>query len=209
MSKVGQIGLSDLRVAKRAEDGTVETDSTIKIAGLVAADVEIDMFSESFYADDVVANVETGFSSGKVTTELLGLSLEEYATITGNEIVKGVVVDNTNTIAPVLTMSFKSLKSNGKYRYVSIPQVKANVTGESFKTKEDGVEVVNVEVEFNIVPLENGVWRLRVDEDSKDVDQTFLNNFLTTFPTSAEGAAVASVASKETEKEAATLKKSK
>lgn len=209
MSKVGQIGLSELRVAKRADDGTVEADTTLQVAGLVSADVEIDMFSESFYADDVVADVVTGFSSGKVTTELLGLSLEEYAMITGQEIVQGVVVDNANTLAPVLTMSFKSLKANGKYRLVSIPQVKANVTGESFKTKEDGVQVVNVEVEFSIIPLENGVWRVRVDEDSKNVDQTFLNKFLTTFPTGAEVVAAASIASKETEKETATLKKNK
>lgn len=208
MSKVGQIGLSELRVAKRSDDGTVEADTTLQVAGLVSADVEIDMFSESFYADDVVADVVTGFSSGKVTVELLGLSLEEYAMITGNEIVNGVVVDSANTIAPVLTMSFKSLKANGKYRYVCIPQVKANVTGESFKTKEDGVEVVNVEVELNIIPLEDtNVWRLRVDEDSKGVNQEFLNKFLTTFPTSAEGAAAASIASKETE--TTTLKKSK
>ena len=115
MAKVGQIGLSELRLAQRSEDGNIVLDSTIKIDGLVTAEVEIDLLSESFYADDVVADVVTGFSSGTVTVELLGLSLEEYAMITGQEIVKGVVVDNVNIQAPVLTMSFKSQKSNGKY----------------------------------------------------------------------------------------------
>lgn len=188
MAKVGQIGLSELRLAKRNEGGTVESGSTIKVDGLVTAEVEIDMFSESFYADDVVADVVTGFSSGTVTVELLGLSLEEYAMITGQKIEKGVVVDNVNTQAPVLTMSFKSQKSNGKYRLVSIPQVKGTVKGESFQTKEDGVEIANVEIEFAIIPMEDGTWRVRVDEDATGVDTSFVNSFLTTFPVNATNA---------------------
>lgn len=190
MAKVGQIGLSELRLAKRNEDGTVFSDSTVKVDGLVTAEVEIDMYSESFYSDDVVADVFTGFSSGTVTVELLGLSLEEYGMITGQEVVKGTVVDNVNTLAPVLTMSFKSQKSNGKYRLVSIPQVKASIKGESFQTKEDGIELANVEIEFNIIPLENGVWRVRCDEDATGVDTSFVNSFLTTFPTDAPSASV-------------------
>lgn len=182
MAKIGQIGLSELRLARRT-NGEVESDSTIKVDGLVTAEVEIDIFSESFYADDVVADVVTGFSSGTVTVELLGLSLDEYAMITGQEIIKGVVVDNVNIQAPVLTMSFKSQKSNGKYRLVSIPQVKGTVKGESFQTKEDGVEIANVEIEFAIIPMEDGTWRVRVDEDATGVDASFVNSFLTTFPT--------------------------
>ena len=190
MAKVGQIGLSELRLAQRSEDGKRVLDSTIKIDGLVTAEVEIDLLSESFYADDVVADVVTGFSSGTVTVELLGLSLEEYAMITGQEIVKGVVVDNVNIQAPVLTMSFKSQKSNGKYRLVSIPQVKGSVKGESFQTKEDGVEIANVEIEFAIIPMEDGTWRVRVDEDATGVDESFVNSFLTTFPVNAPSTTV-------------------
>lgn len=185
MAKVGQIGLSELRLAKRNGQGAVESDSTIKVDGLVTAEVEIDMYSESFYCDDVVADVFTGFSSGTVTVELRGLSLEEYGMITGHEVVKGCVVDNVNTLAPVLTMSFKSQKSNGKYRLVSIPQVKGTIKGESFQTKEDGVEIANVEIEFAIIPMEDGTWRVRVDEDATGVDSTFVKSFLTTFPTDA------------------------
>lgn len=190
MGKIGQIGLSELRLAKRNEQGAVESDSTIKVDGLVTAEVEIDMYNQSFFSDDVVADVFTGFSSGTVTVELLGLSLDEYAMITGHEVVKGTVVDNVNTLAPVLTMSFKSQKSNGKFRLVSIPQVKGTVKGESFQTKEDGVEIANVEIEFAIIPLEHGVWRVRCDEDATGVDTSFVNSFLTTFPTDAPSASV-------------------
>ena len=190
MAKIGQIGLSELRLAKRSEDGSLVLDSTIKVDGLVTAEVEIAMFSESFYSDDVVADVVTGFSSGTVTVELLGLSLEEYAMITGQEIIKGVVVDNVNIQAPVLTMSFKSQKSNGKYRLVSIPQVKGTIKGESFQTKEDGVEIANVEIEFAIIPMEDGTWRVRVDEDATGVDASFVNSFLTTFPVNVPSATV-------------------
>lgn len=188
MAKVGQIGLSDLRLGKRDIDGTIVSDSTVKVDGLVTAEVEIDMFSENIYCDDVVADVVQGFSSGTVTVELLGLSLDEYAMITGHEVVKGVVVDNVNTVAPILGMTFKSQKSNGRYRLVSIPQVKGSVKVESFQTKEDGVEIANVEIEFAIIPLENGTWRVRADEDATGVDATFMNSFLTTFPIDAPSA---------------------
>lgn len=182
MAKVGSIGLSGLHLARRDEiTNEIVAGSTLQVDGLVSAEVEIDITSESIYSDDVVADVITAYAGGKVTVELLGLSLEEYAMITGHEVVDGIVLDNVNTIVPVLAMTFKSQKSNGKYRYVSLPQVKANVKGESFHTKEDGVEVANIEVEFSIIPMENGVWRLRADEDACK-NTAFINNFLTSFP---------------------------
>lgn len=184
MAKIGQIGLSGLHLAKRNElTNEVDTDTTISVAGLVTAEVEIETVSENIYADDVVAEViASGFSSGTVTMELLGLSMEEYALISGQEIVDGVVADNSNVLSPVLAMTFKSQKSNGTYRYVSLPNVKANIKGESFATKEDGVEIANVEIEFSIIPMaETGIWRVRADQDAcKNTE--FLNTFLTTFP---------------------------
>ena len=184
MAKIGQIGLSGLHLAKRRDTtNEVDTATTISVAGLVTAEVEIETVSENIYADDVVAEViASGFSSGTVTMELLGLSMEEYALISGQEIVDGVVADNSNVLSPVLAMTFKSQKSNGTYRYVSLPNVKANITGESFSTKEDGIEIANVEIEFSIIPMaETGIWRVRADEDTcKNTE--FLNTFLTTFP---------------------------
>lgn len=184
MAKIGQIGLSGLHLAKRKDTtNEVDTATKISIAGLVTAEVEIETVSENIYADDVVAEViASGFSSGTVTMELLGLSMEEYALISGQEMVDGVIADNANVLSPVLAMTFKSQKSNGTYRYVSLPQVKGSIKNESFQTKEDGVEIANVEVEFNIIPMaETGIWRVRADEDTcKNTE--FLNTFLTTFP---------------------------
>ena len=184
MAKIGQIGLSGLHLAKRKDTtNEVDTATTISVAGLVTAEVEIETVSENISADDVVAEViATGFSSGTVTMELLGLSMEEYALISGQEMVDGVIADNANVLSPVLAMTFKSQKSNGTYRYVSLPQVKANIKGESFATKEDGVEIANVEIEFSIIPMaETGIWRVRADEDTCS-NSEFLNTFLTTFP---------------------------
>ena len=73
---------------------------------------------------------------------------------------------------------------------VSIPQVKGSVKGESFQTKEDGVEIANVEIEFAIIPMEDGTWRVRVDEDATGVDESFVNSFLTTFPVNAPSTTV-------------------
>lgn len=184
MGKIGQIGLSGLHLAKRKDTtNEVDTATTMAVAGLVTAEVEIETVSENIYADDVVAEViASGFSSGTVTMELLGLSMEEYALISGQKMVDGVIADNANVLSPVLAMTFKSQKSNGTYRYVSLPNVKANITGESFSTKEDGIEIANVEIEFSIIPMaETGIWRVRADEDTcKNTE--FLNTFLTTFP---------------------------
>ena len=184
MAKIGQIGLSGLHLAKRRDTtNEVDTATTISVAGLVTAEVEIETVSENIYADDVVAEViASGFSSGTVTMELLGLSMEEYALISGQKMVDGVIADNANVLSPILAMTFKSQKSNGTYRYVSLPNVKANITGESFSTKEDGIEIANVEIEFSIIPMtETGIWRVRADEDTcKNTE--FLNTFLTTFP---------------------------
>ena len=58
------------------------------------------------------------------------------------------------------------------------------------------MEVVNAEIEFNIIPLENGTWRVRADEDGKDVDAAFIKGFLTSFPQSATTVSSLSKASK-------------
>ena len=184
MAKIGQIGLSGLHLAKRDEiTNEVLKETTISVSGMVSAEVEIETVSENIYADDVVAEViASGFSSGTITVELLGLSMQEYAMISGQEMVDGVVADNANVLSPVLAMTFKSQKSNGTYRYVSLPQVKANIKGESFATKEDGVEIANVEIEFSIIPMtETGIWRVRADEDTCKNSQ-YLASFLTSFP---------------------------
>lgn len=184
MAKQGQIGLSGLHIARRDEETKeILQDSTMQVNGLISAEVEIDITSENFYCDDVVADTITTFASGTVKMELLGLSMEEYALISGQKLVKGAIADNANILSPMLAMTFKSQKSNGTYRYVSLPQVKASIKGENFATKEDGVEIANVEIEFSIIPMnETGIWRVRCDEDGKDIDASYLNTFLTAFP---------------------------
>ena len=84
MAKTGQIGLDNLHIALRENDENIKADTTLKIAGLVTADVEIDMYSDSLYADDVVADVVNGFSEGTVTVDgRLCVSAEFSFAITG------------------------------------------------------------------------------------------------------------------------------
>ena len=187
MAKNGLIGLQGLHIAKRDDLGQVEQDSTMKVDGMVKASCEINMVSSSFYCDDAVADTFTSFADGTVTIELLGLSMEEYALLTGATLEKGIVIDDINTVAPNLTMTFRSQMLDGKFRYVCFPLVKAKINGEEFTTKEDGVEIANVTAEFAIIPMD-GKWRVRADEGSKELPIGFIDGFLTSFPTEIPGA---------------------
>ena len=139
---------------------TVDTEATLTygnlqlLAGSIEATISPDNADpDILYADDI--EFDTIYADPEVSFKLkmadIPLSIQEA--IFANEIDdNGVLVRTAQDTPPYFAIGFKSLKSNGKYRYVWLYKVRAKPVSETFATKEGNtVTRQTPEVEFTAI----------------------------------------------------------
>lgn len=173
MTETIRIGLSDLHAfpLKVDQAGTLTYGAPFKIAPAVSASISPNTSEDAFYADDkplissqsvssVTLELETSDIKDEVVSKLLGLEIDE----------NGVIHDNANRQAPQLAIAFRSLKSNGKYKYVVLYKGSFGVGEDEYQTKEDSVTFQTTTISGTFLPtVHNGDWRASVNEDSETI----------------------------------------
>lgn len=173
MTETIRIGLSDLHAfpLKVDQTGTLTYGAPFKIAPAVSASISPNTSEDAFYADDkplissqsvssVTLELETSDIKDEVVSKLLGLEIDE----------NGVIHDNANRQAPQLAIAFRSLKSNGKYKYVVLYKGSFGVGEDEYQTKEDSVTFQTTTISGTFLPtVHNGDWRASVNEDSETI----------------------------------------
>lgn len=134
------IGLKDLYVAEIDEtDGTFGTP--YRIAKAIEAKVAPKVSSAILYADDGAAESASAEGETEIELGIDSLSNAIYAKLLGKKVdANGVVEDSTGDIPPKLAFMFRSLKSNGKYRYIVYYKGSFQVPEETYKTKGESIE---------------------------------------------------------------------
>jgi len=169
MSKGVQVGLKDLHYALlTTDDDTGTTYSTPeKIAGAITAKVSPTVNTSTLYADDGPDEVATAL--GEITVELnvKDLPLEVQAALLGHTLGDdGVLIKNAGDVAPYVAVGFKSVKSNGRYRYVWLYKGKFKPPEQDYKTKEDTPEFQTPTISGTFVKRQSdGDWQAIGDED--------------------------------------------
>ncbi|KMY49570.1 major tail protein [Peribacillus loiseleuriae] len=169
------VGLKDIHVAL-FNDGTYEVP--VKLAKAIEAKITPNTSSVTLYADDGAA--ETASSMGDIEVELNidDLPSSKYALIMGKTAnTDGVIVDNSSDVAPYLALGFRSMKSNGEYRYVWLYKGKFELSEETYKTKGEEVEFQTPTVKAKFLVDEEGNWRAKVDSDDEDVKASVIGNW--------------------------------
>ena len=164
-----QVGLKDLHYALLTEDG--ETGATyeepVKIAGAITAKISPTVNTSTLYADDGPDEVATAL--GEITVELnvKDLPLSVQAALLGHTLGDdGVLIKNANDEASYVALGFKSLKSNGKYRYVWLYKGKFQIPEQEYQTKEDTPEFQTATIQGTFVKRQyDGDWQAIGDED--------------------------------------------
>jgi phi13 family phage major tail protein len=168
---MAQVGLNDLHFAILTEDtkDTLTYEPTEPMVGAINATISPTVNTQELYADDQLWESVSALGKIDVEVETADLPLDVRAKILGNEIVDGVLVENKGDIAPHLALGFKSLKSNGKYRYIWLLKGVAQPMAEDYSTKKDNVEHKTPKIKFTFMPrLHDGEWKHTADEDSVD-----------------------------------------
>lgn len=168
---MAQVGLKDLHFATLTEDSTDNlTYATPEpLVGAINATISPSVNTQEVYADDQLWESVSALGKIDVEIETADLDLTTRAKVLGNKIVDGVLVENKSDIPPHIALGFKSLKSNGKYRYVWLLKGIAQPMAEEFSTKKDSIEHKTPKLKLTFMPrLNDGDWKRTADEDSED-----------------------------------------
>lgn len=178
-----RIGLSNLVafILKTDTSGTLSYGAPFRIAPAVSASITPETSDDSFYADDIAlisnrtissitVELETADIPDEVQAKLLGLQIDE----------KGVLHDNINAQAPQVALAFRSLKSNGKYKYVVLYRGAFGVGEDEYQTKEESATFQTTTISATFLPtVHNGDWRVSINEDSPSADQATIDTWFT------------------------------
>lgn len=163
------VGLKDITIAKLLTD--TDTGATYevpqKLERSISAKLKPKTTQTKLYSDDSIEEVINNFDSIDVEIEVNQLTMESRALLQGAKIVKGVLLETKNDIAPTLALGFKSKKTNGKYMYVWLYKGSFELTEDSFDTEEDKSKTGTAKLKGTFYAREfDGAYRLLADEDS-------------------------------------------
>ena len=75
---------------------------------------------------------------------------------------------------------FRSKKTNGSFRYVCMPKGKFTEPSESYASEGESVTAQTLTMTFTGIPLKsNGNYKIVADEEEKDIDTAFIDDFFT------------------------------
>lgn len=180
-----KIGLDSLYVAEVTVDtaATFTSGSTQYLAPAAEASSEPTTNSETQYADDIPFDVMSSEGATTIKLVITNIDPETLALITGKvfDAGSGRMYDNTG-IPPYFALSFRSLKSNGSYRYYQYLKGRFDMPAEEFVTKGESPEPKTIELTYTAIytthefvlsgSVTDSIKRILGDEDTTSFSAT-------------------------------------
>ena len=180
-----QIGLKDIHIALLTSDDNTEAayEAPVKLERAVSAKLSPKVNSENIYSDDSVEDVIASFDSVEVEIELNQLSLTSRAKLQGAKVIKGVLIEGKDDLAPTLALGFKSKKHNGKYRYVWLLKGKFELAGDEYDTEAEKPQPKSSKLKGTFYSRDfDGNFRFIADEDEPLIDTAIITAWFTAVP---------------------------
>lgn len=173
------IGLDKLYYALvTADDALVYTGGTPKwLAPAATAKVATSVNTNEQYADDGVFDASSSEGSSVVDIEVTNVPLVTAAELLGKtyNATNGMLMEGSGANAPDCALSFRSKKSNGKYRYVQYLKGKFSQADEEYATTEATPAPKTIKLKYTafntIHPFQTALGKsetvkaVKVDED--------------------------------------------
>lgn len=167
------VGLDNVHVAKITIDPITGKETygvPVKIAHAIEANISPQTDTQNIHADDTVAEIISVFGSVEVGFTISDLGSENYALLLGKEKdANGVLIDDADDEAPFFALMFRSKKSNGEYRYITLYKGKFNAVSEAYSTQAGNADHQNQPITGTFVKRSDGKWRARVDSDDATI----------------------------------------
>lgn len=174
-----RIGCDNLVYAQMTTEDTPEQEPVYgavkKAPGVMSININPNGAQETLFADD--GPMDTASTLGKIDVEIQKneLTSENKADLLGHEIdANGAVVYADSDIAPWTAIGFRTLKSNGKYRYVWLYKGKFTEPEDNNETKSDSInfqsdtingQFTKLNYEYTVGSGKKRPWKYELDAE--------------------------------------------
>ena len=174
-----RIGCDHLVYAPMTTEDTATTPpvygEVVNAPGVMSININPNGSLETLFADD--GPMETASTLGKIDVEIQKneLTTQNKADLLGHEIdANGAVVYGDSDVPPHVAIGFRTLKSNGKYRYVWLYKGKFTEPEDANETKGDSINFQSDTISGQFMKLNysysvNGKsvrpWKYEIDQE--------------------------------------------
>lgn len=175
-----RIGCDNLVYAPMKTEDTPEAapvyGSVVKAPGVMSLNINPNGSQETLFADD--GPMETASTLGKIEVEIQKneLTTQNKADLLGHEIdADGALLYADNDIAPWMAIGFRTLKSNGTYRYVWLYKGKFTEPEDANETKGDSInfqadtisgQFTRLNYAYKVNNKDKRLWKYELDEEA-------------------------------------------
>lgn len=186
-----RIGCDNLVYAPMTTEDTTTTapvyGDVVPAPGVMSLNINPNGANETLFADD--GPMETASTLGKIDVEIQknALTTTNKADLLGHNIdAKGGLVYGDSDIPPWVAIAFRTLKSNGKYRYVWLYKGKFTEPEDTNETKGDSINFQSDTIKGSFARLNyqytvNGKkvrpWKYELDEEHETADAETINTW--------------------------------
>lgn len=171
MGKGIKIGVSHLYYALITEDANGDESyvAPVRLNGVNQINISMNSTIETFFAENAPYDVADAIGEVEIELTLADLTLEEQIVLLGQEKAGAVYLTKGSHNAPYIALGFKTLKSNGKYRFVWLTKGKMSVPDMNQTTKAGTVEFQPSVITGKFVQRNlDEVIMKKADEDTSD-----------------------------------------
>jgi phi13 family phage major tail protein len=163
--------------------------AVVKAPGVMSLNINPNSSQETLFADD--GPMETASTLGKIEVEIQKnqLTTADKAALLGHTIdSKGGLIYGDSDVPPWMAIGFRTLKSNGKYRYVwlykgefSEPEDSNETKGDSINFQADTIsgQFTRLNFQYEIGDKKIRPWKYEMDEEHETADKSTIEGWFT------------------------------
>jgi phi13 family phage major tail protein len=180
-----RVGLDSIYIAEITADelGVYTPEAPQYLAPAAEASQASTVNTETIYADDQAYEVFTIKGETAISLKVTNIPLGLLASLTGQQFdEESGLFYEYGGVAPYFALMFRSLKSNGGYRYYCFPKCKFDVPDEAATTRGETPEPQMLEITVHAIKTtckfdlgggtEDGLVRIIGDDDVTEFDST-------------------------------------
>lgn len=186
-----RIGCDNLVYALMTTEDTATTapdyGEVKKAPGVMSVNINPNSSQETLFADD--GPMDSASTLGRIEVEIQKneLTSENKADLLGHEIDgNGAVVYGDSDVAPWVALGFRTLKSNGKYRYVWLYKGKFSEPEDNNETKGDSInfqpdtikgQFARLNYAYKVNGKDKRPWKYELDADSANAKEAVMSSW--------------------------------
>ena len=176
------IGLRDVHYAILQSDTSAGAtyDTPERLVGAISANVNPNTSSATLFADD--GPYDSASTLGEIELEL---NMADIPAVHGNKLLgheykNGVLIKKASDQPPYVAVGYRSLKSNGAYRYTWLLKGKFTDGEQANNTKGDSIEYSTPTITGAFVKRDyDDAWQVEADSDDTNINPATISGWFT------------------------------